>query len=46
LSYDDIAEVLGVSVSAVKSLIHRGREAMKARLKPYLRSGFWDTPPE
>ncbi len=40
-SYDDIAEILGVSVSAVKSLIHRGRETLKARLKPYLKTGDW-----
>lgn len=43
LAYEDIAAVLGVSVSATKSLIHRGRETLKARLKPYLRSGAWDT---
>jgi RNA polymerase sigma-70 factor (ECF subfamily) len=29
LSYEQIAEVLGCSVSATKSLIHRGREALK-----------------
>jgi RNA polymerase sigma-70 factor (ECF subfamily) len=43
LSYDEIARVLGVSVSATKSLIHRGRETLKLRLKPYLRSGAWDS---
>lgn len=41
LSYEEIAEVLGCSVSATKSLIHRGREALKHRLKPYLRNGAW-----
>ena len=41
LSYEDIAKVLGVTVSATKSLIHRGRETLKQRLKPYLRSGAW-----
>ena len=41
LSYEDIAKVLGVSLSATKSLIHRGREALKQKLKPYLRSGSW-----
>jgi RNA polymerase sigma-70 factor (ECF subfamily) len=41
LSYEDIARVLGCSVSATKSLIHRGRETLKQRLKPYLRSGVW-----
>ena len=41
LSYDDIAEVLGCSLSATKSLIHRGRETLKQKLKPYLRTGQW-----
>jgi RNA polymerase sigma-70 factor (ECF subfamily) len=45
LSYEDIAEILGCSVSATKSLIHRGRETLKARLKPYLRSGTWEEDP-
>ena len=42
LSYDHIAGILGCSVSAVKSLIHRGRETIKARIKPYMVDGFWD----
>lgn len=42
LSYEDIAEVLGTSLSATKSLIHRARETLKARLKPYLRTGDWE----
>ncbi len=46
LSYEDIAAVLGCSVSATKSLIHRGRETLKARLKPYLRSGVWEERPD
>jgi RNA polymerase sigma-70 factor (ECF subfamily) len=41
VSYEEIARVLGVSVSATKSLIHRGRETLKARLKPYLQTGEW-----
>ena len=41
LSYEDIAKVLGCSLSATKSLIHRGRETLKQKLKPYLRSGCW-----
>lgn len=41
LSYDEIAKVLGCSVSATKSIIHRGREAIKRVLKPYLRTGAW-----
>lgn len=44
LSYEDIARVLGCSLSATKSLIHRGRETLKQRLKPYLRSGAWREP--
>jgi RNA polymerase sigma-70 factor, ECF subfamily len=48
LSYEDIARIVGCSVSATKSLIHRGRETLKMRLKPYLRTGAWKTtsPPE
>jgi RNA polymerase sigma-70 factor (ECF subfamily) len=41
LSYEEIAEVLGCSLSATKSLIHRGRETLKEKLKPYLKSGSW-----
>ena len=41
LSYEEIARVLGCSVSAIKSLIHRGRETLKQKLKPYLQSGAW-----
>ena len=42
LAYEDIAKVLGCSLSAVKSLIHRARETLKARLKPYLLNGGWE----
>ena len=41
MSYEDIAKVLGASLSATKSLIHRGRETLKLKLKPYLKTGFW-----
>lgn len=41
LSYEEMAEILGCSVSATKSLIHRGRETLKERLKPYLKTGEW-----
>lgn len=44
-SYEDISRVLGCSLTATKSLIHRARETLKARLKPYLRSGEWDASP-
>ncbi len=41
LSYEEIAKVLDCSLSATKSLIHRGRETLKEKLKPYLQSGNW-----
>jgi RNA polymerase sigma-70 factor (ECF subfamily) len=41
MSYEEIAAVLGSSLSATKSLIHRARETLKQKLKPYLRSGIW-----
>jgi len=42
LSYEEIAKVLDCSLSATKSLIHRGRETLKEKLKPYLKTGEWD----
>jgi len=45
LSYEEIAEVLGCSLSATKSLIHRGRETLKEKLKPYLHTGEWQEKP-
>jgi len=45
LSYEEIAAVLGCSLSATKSLIHRARETLKQQLKPYLRTGAWREPP-
>ncbi len=42
LSYEEIAKVLECSVSATKSLIHRGRETLKEKLKPYLQTGVWN----
>ena len=41
LSYEEIAVILDCSLSATKSLIHRGRETLKQKLKPYLRTGEW-----
>ena len=41
MAYEEIAKVLGCSLSATKSLIHRARETLKQRLKPYLRMGVW-----
>lgn len=47
LSYEEIATVLQTSLQATKSLIHRARETLKGRIKPYLGSGEWhrDLPP-
>jgi RNA polymerase sigma-70 factor (ECF subfamily) len=42
LSYEEIAKVLDCSLSATKSLIHRGRETLKEKLKPYLQTGDWN----
>ena len=42
LSYEEIAEILDCSLSATKSLIHRGRETLKEKLKPYLKTGEWN----
>jgi RNA polymerase sigma-70 factor (ECF subfamily) len=44
LSYEEIAKVLDCSLSATKSLIHRGRETLKQKLKPYLSTGAWRKP--
>jgi len=33
--------VLDCSLSATKSLIFRGRETLKEKLKPYLQTGQW-----
>lgn len=41
LSYEEIAGVLSLSVQATKSMIHRARETLKGRLKPYLSTGAW-----
>jgi RNA polymerase sigma-70 factor, ECF subfamily len=41
LSYEDIAQVLHCSLSATKSLIHRARETLREKLKPYLKTGEW-----
>lgn len=41
LSYEEIARILRCSLSATKSLIHRGRETLKEKLKPYLKTGDW-----
>lgn len=42
MSYEEISKILDCSLSATKSLIHRGRETLKQKLKPYLKTGSWD----
>jgi RNA polymerase sigma-70 factor (ECF subfamily) len=37
MSYEEIAEVLQISLGTVKSRITRGRQALKQRLAPYVR---------
>jgi RNA polymerase sigma-70 factor (ECF subfamily) len=37
MSYEEIAEVLQISLGTVKSRLTRGRQALKERLGPYLR---------
>jgi RNA polymerase sigma-70 factor (ECF subfamily) len=44
MSYNEIAAVLGTSLAATKSLIHRGRESLKQKLRPYLQTGAWHRP--
>lgn len=36
LSYDEVGRVLAISEKAVKSMIHRAREALRARLSAFL----------
>ncbi len=38
LQYDEMAEVLGVSVSAVKSRLHRAKLNLKKKLAPYVKA--------
>jgi RNA polymerase sigma-70 factor (ECF subfamily) len=40
-TYEEISTILGCSLSATKSLIHRARETLKVKLKPYLKTGVW-----
>ncbi len=37
MPYEEIAKILGASVSATKSLLHRAREALKKDLEEFLR---------
>jgi RNA polymerase sigma-70 factor (ECF subfamily) len=37
MSYEEIAEILQISLGTVKSRLTRGRQALKRRLAPYVR---------
>ena len=37
MSYEEIAEVLEISLGTVKSRLTRGRDALRQRLTPYVR---------
>jgi RNA polymerase sigma-70 factor (ECF subfamily) len=39
LSYRDMAEVIGISLEAVKSRLFRARSELRERLRPYLQAG-------
>lgn len=39
MSYNDIAETMGMSVQAIKSLLSRARANLKIALQPYLQEG-------
>jgi RNA polymerase sigma-70 factor (ECF subfamily) len=43
MSYQDIAESMGLSVQAIKSLLSRARVNLKEILTPYVEQG---TPPD
>ena len=36
LSYQEIAQSMGLSLSAVESLLHRAKKGLRQRLGPYL----------
>lgn len=44
LSYQDIAQSMGLSVQAVKSLLSRARVNLKTLLEPYIESGLLPNP--
>jgi RNA polymerase sigma-70 factor (ECF subfamily) len=39
LPYEEVAEVIGCTVGAVKAYVHRGRMKLIEKLKPYLKEG-------
>ena len=42
LPYEEIAEIMGSSVSSVKSLLFRGRVRLKDELREYLKEGIYE----
>lgn len=44
-SYDEIAEILDIPAGTVRSRIHRGREALRQLLDPYVSEDRRETPP-
>jgi RNA polymerase sigma-70 factor (ECF subfamily) len=40
MSYVDIAESMGMSVQAVKSVLWRARESLRTILEPYMEEGI------
>ena len=40
LSYEQISVVQGISLSSTKMIIHRGRQVLKRKLRPYVLSGI------
>ena len=44
-SYGEIAQAMGISTSAVKSLLHRARVNLRDRLLPYVDDGQLRTNP-
>ena len=44
MSYQEIADTMGLSIQAVKSLLSRARVNLKLMLEPYLESGQGTVP--
>jgi RNA polymerase sigma-70 factor (ECF subfamily) len=44
MSYQEIADTMGLSIQAVKSLLSRARVNLKLMLEPYLESGQGNVP--
>ena len=39
LPYEEVAEIIGCTVGAVKAYVHRGRMKLSQKLRPYLKEG-------